>query len=198
MKERMVSRVTATARLWGKLPSPAKGLLNGTRTMAVTIWPANPIRSVVAIGHDDLATPGRWAITTGRLRTSWCRWDHRACHVRQSGPTPWSAAARPDSDRLGGQGRPQAEQLVGGSSQGQLDLLGQQEIAMQRVVAIHPYASVEVDGGVHHPLASVGGPKFRHRHRVLGRKPFSDSPCRLPGGEPDAVSYTHLRAHETR
>src|ERR1035437_3745508 len=196
MKERMVSRVTATARLWGTLPSPAKGLRNGTRTMAVSIWPANPTRSVVAIGHDDLATPGRWAITTGRLRTSWGPWDHRACHVRQSGRTPWSAAARPDSDRLGGQGRPQAEQLVGGSSQGQLDLFGQQKVTVERVVAIHTHASVEVDGGMHHPLASVGGPKLRHRHRVLARKPFADSPCRRPGRAPEGQIGRETAQHQ--
>jgi len=30
MNDRMVSRVTATARLWGRFPSPDQGLRNGT------------------------------------------------------------------------------------------------------------------------------------------------------------------------
>ncbi len=37
MKVRMASRVTATARLWGRLPSPAHGRRNGTRAMAADI-----------------------------------------------------------------------------------------------------------------------------------------------------------------
>ena len=35
MNDRRVSRVMATATLWGRLPSPDHGRRNGTRAMAV-------------------------------------------------------------------------------------------------------------------------------------------------------------------
>ena len=41
MKDRMVSRVTATARLCCGLLPPDQGRRNGTRTIAVAIWPAS-------------------------------------------------------------------------------------------------------------------------------------------------------------
>ena len=57
MNDRMVSRVTATARLWGRFPSPDQGRRNGTRAEATHSWPASPTRSVAAIGHDERVTP---------------------------------------------------------------------------------------------------------------------------------------------
>ena len=65
MNDRMVSRVSETAMLWARLPSPDHGRRNGTRATAVANWPARPTRSVVAIGHDEWATPGRRPITNG-------------------------------------------------------------------------------------------------------------------------------------
>ena len=90
MNDRMVSRVTATARLWGRFPSPAQGSRKGTRSMAVASWPARPARSRAAMGHGDRATPGRRAITmAGRFRCvrfagPWCPW----CHRRRDRRTP--------------------------------------------------------------------------------------------------------------
>ena len=189
MNERMVSRVTATARLCGTFPSPVHGFRNGTRPRDTVSWPAKPTRSVAAMGHVERATPGRRPITIGRTSSSSSTVAPFVAIQDPSSdrpllrplvpvgpplgairnqPTGDHDRARRGSDRLGGQTGSEPEQLVGGATQGQLDVLGHEEVAVQRVVAVHAHPAVQVDGGVNHPLAPVGGPELGHGH-LAGR-----------------------------
>ena len=50
-----------------------------------------------------------------------------------------------------------------------------------------PDTAVEVDGGVDHPLAAVGGPELGHGDLLVGRQALGEAPGGLPGGEPDGL-----------
>src|SRR5690606_14337913 len=63
-----------------------------------------------------------------------------------------------------GQHAPEADELGSGAPERQLQLLGQQEVAVQRVVAIDADATVQVLRGVHRSLSSGGRPVLRHGH----------------------------------
>ena len=67
----------------------------------------------------------------------------------------------------------------------ELELLGQQEVAVQRVVTVDPDATVQVVRGVEHVLAALRGPELGRRHLLVAGTAGVEPPGRLPRGELD-------------
>src|SRR5271166_464667 len=98
-----------------------------------------------------------------------------------------SRSSGPGSGWVGGEQGPESLEAGVGAAQGELDLTGEQEVAMERVVPVHSDAPVEVGRRVHDPLAPVGRPVLGHRELGRRREPRGDPPGRLPGGQPNGL-----------
>src|SRR5438105_13152661 len=89
--------------------------------------------------------------------------------------------------RFVGQGLAQLHELGGGRAQGELALLGPEEVTVQRVVDVDADAAVQVLGGVHDPLAAFGRPELGHRQLVGRGEALGQTPPRLPSRRPRDV-----------
>ena len=69
-------------------------------------------------------------------------------------------------------------QLRGGSAEGELGLLGRDEVAVHRMVHVDTDAAVDVDGGVRDPVTGLGGPERRGGHLDVGRQVLGQPPRR--------------------
>src|ERR1700722_15835019 len=107
---------------------------------------------------------------------------HPAPRAERPGRPP--CAVRP-SDGLVRQNATEATQALVRPSEGELNLLRQQEEAVQRVVTVDTDAAGEVGSGVDHTLAALGRPVLGDRHLGRRRKTSGQSGRRLPGGEAD-------------
>ncbi len=74
------------------------------------------------------------------------------------------------------------------AAQGQLDVLGHQEVAVERVVGVHPDPAVQVLGRLGHPPPTLGRPELGDVELVGGREALVEPPGRLPGREADRLS----------
>ena len=101
--------------------------------------------------------------------------------------TPAATAAPGASDGLLRQDPPQPAQALVRAAERQLDLPGQQEEAVQRVVAVDADPAVEVGGRVHDALPALGGPVLGHRHLGRRRQPRRQPRGGLPRREPDRL-----------
>ena len=102
-------------------------------------------------------------------------------------PDAGQRAGHQRAGALGGQDPAERDELAVGAPEEQLQLLGQQEVAVQRVVAVDAHAAVQVGGGVHDPLAAGRRPVLGHRHLAVGREPGGQPPRGLEHGEPDRL-----------
>ena len=64
--------------------------------------------------------------------------------------------------------------------EGELELLGPEEVAVQRVVDVDADAAVQVLRGVHDALAALGRPELGDATSVVGGQALDEPPGGLP------------------
>src|SRR5262245_4247663 len=147
---------------------------------------SNPDRAVISAMPDPISphptTPTRSVTTTfigaapGFPAQFWLVGNQRLVE------RAWSAGGA-----LPGEQPAEVDQLPARSPEHQLELLGQQEVAVQRVVAVDADAPVQVLGGVDDPLPAGGGPVLGDRHLAVRREARREPPGGLQHREPDGV-----------
>ena len=83
------------------------------------------------------------------------------------------------SGRSVGQLAADQKQLPGGAAEGEFGLLGGDEVAMHRMVAVDADAAVHVDGGVGDAVPGFGRPERRGGHLDVGGQVLGEPPGRL-------------------
>ena len=78
------------------------------------------------------------------------------------------------------EGLPDLDQLIGRSAQGQPDLLGPEEIAMDRVFDIGAGSPVQVLGAIDDATSAPTGPPFGGGGLGCGRQTRFETPGSLP------------------
>src|SRR4051794_33322725 len=89
------------------------------------------------------------------------------------------------SDGFVGEDLAELEEMLRRAAEGELQPLGPEVVAVQRVVTVDADAPMQVLGGGRHALAAVCEPELRRRHFGRRRKAVLQPPGRLPRREPD-------------
>ena len=131
--------------------------VQGPAPTTTSRWPRTPDGSRCPIGGVRRPSTG--------FSTGWLPEPAREQDPRRAAPIVGNPGG---SDRSVGDEVAQRQQLLGGPAELQLQLPGLQEAPVQRVVAVHAHAAVEVLGCVHDPLTTPGGPELGGDPAVAG------------------------------
>src|SRR4051794_35081666 len=102
--------------------------------------------------------------------------------------TPPRRLARPARSSRGlGQLATDPEQLAGGPADGELVLLGAEEVTVHRMVDVDTDTAVHVHGRVGDPMACLGRPERGRAHLEVGGQILGDSPSGLGDRQPKAL-----------
>src|SRR4051794_11612889 len=188
-RTRCMGSVCATGRMPWSIRATRNDARNGPRKAAARMANAAPLR--VCQRRDSAST-------------AWVAADPPVALVR-SWPTPTSSPVGSGgvSERvllaplrgissgrgaLGGEDAAEVDQLAGAAAQGQLQLLREQEVPVERVVPVDPHTTVEVGCGVDDPLTARRRPVLGDRDLPGGGVASGEPPGGLEHREADRVA----------